>query len=112
MRRGVDRATGQAQTGAPSDLSRSKIAPVKPVPLKNRLIASKAPNREITDGAPTGGHNSRLRAGRFRLQELVVNELKASLQGPLLCPGDAGYNDARQVWNCLGGDANERPHRS
>jgi hypothetical protein len=33
------------------------------------------------------------------LQEPVVNELKALLQGPLLFPGDAGYNGARQVWN-------------
>ena len=33
------------------------------------------------------------------LQESVVNDFKASLQGPLLCPGDAGYDDARPIWN-------------
>src|SRR5271154_3772025 len=33
------------------------------------------------------------------LQESVVNDFKASLQGPLLCPGNAGYDDARPIWN-------------
>ena len=33
------------------------------------------------------------------LQESVVTDFKASLQGRLLCPGDAGYDDARRIWN-------------
>jgi hypothetical protein len=33
------------------------------------------------------------------LDEATVQGFKTSLRGPLLCPGDAGYNDARQVWN-------------
>src|SRR5207248_4624294 len=33
------------------------------------------------------------------LQESVVTDFKASLQGPLLCPDDAGYDDARRIWN-------------
>jgi FAD/FMN-containing dehydrogenase len=40
------------------------------------------------------------------LQESVVEDLKASLRGPLLCPGEAGYDDARQVWN---GSIDRRP---
>jgi len=33
------------------------------------------------------------------LPESLIEDLKASLRGPLLCPGEAGYDDARQVWN-------------
>lgn len=33
------------------------------------------------------------------LTEALVEEFKASLRGPLLQPGDAGYDDARIVWN-------------
>lgn len=33
------------------------------------------------------------------LDEATVQGFKASLRGPLLCPGDAGYDAARQVWN-------------
>jgi FAD/FMN-containing dehydrogenase len=33
------------------------------------------------------------------LPEAVVEEFQASLRGPLLQPGDAGYDDARIVWN-------------
>src|SRR5438874_4562998 len=33
------------------------------------------------------------------LQESVVTDFKASLQGRLLCPGDPGYDDARRIWN-------------
>ncbi len=36
---------------------------------------------------------------RSVLQKSVVSNFKASLQGPLLCPGDAGYEDARRIWN-------------
>jgi FAD/FMN-containing dehydrogenase len=33
------------------------------------------------------------------LSEATVQGFKTSLRGPLLCPGDAGYEDARKVWN-------------
>jgi hypothetical protein len=29
----------------------------------------------------------------------LIKDLKATLQGALLCSGEAGYNDARQIWN-------------
>ena len=35
------------------------------------------------------------------LDEATVLELRASLRGPLLLPSDAGYEEARQVWNGL-----------
>src|SRR5215469_7933006 len=33
------------------------------------------------------------------LEDAAVQGLGASLHGPLLCPGDAGYDEARKVWN-------------
>ena len=33
------------------------------------------------------------------LDEAMVHGFKTSLRGPLLRPGDAGYDDARHVWN-------------
>jgi hypothetical protein len=33
------------------------------------------------------------------LEDAVVQELRAGLHGPLLCPGDAGYDEARKIWN-------------
>src|SRR5713226_2516340 len=33
------------------------------------------------------------------LEEAAVEEFEASLHGPLLCPNDAGYDEARKVWN-------------
>ena len=33
------------------------------------------------------------------LDEATVQGFKTSLRGPLLCPGDASYDDARKVWN-------------
>jgi hypothetical protein len=33
------------------------------------------------------------------IEEAAVEELKASLHGPLLRPGDAAYDEARKVWN-------------
>ena len=33
------------------------------------------------------------------LDEAAVQGFKTSLRGPLLRPGDAGYDDVRQVWN-------------
>src|SRR5215475_10576045 len=33
------------------------------------------------------------------LEEATVEKFQVSLRGPLLRPGDAGYDDARKVWN-------------
>jgi FAD/FMN-containing dehydrogenase len=33
------------------------------------------------------------------LEEAAVQDFAAGLRGPLLHPGDGGYNDARKVWN-------------
>ncbi|HEV8718765.1 MAG TPA: FAD-binding oxidoreductase [Candidatus Binatia bacterium] len=33
------------------------------------------------------------------LKGVAVDAFKASLRGELLCPGDAGYDGARQIWN-------------
>jgi FAD/FMN-containing dehydrogenase len=33
------------------------------------------------------------------LDEATVQGFKTSLRGPLLCPDDAGYDEARKVWN-------------
>jgi hypothetical protein len=33
------------------------------------------------------------------LEEAAVQELRASLRGPLLRLGDQGYDEARKVWN-------------
>ena len=30
-----------------------------------------------------------------------MDELRAALRGPLLLPGDAGYDDARSIWNAM-----------
>ena len=35
------------------------------------------------------------------LDEATVQGFKTSLRGPLLRPGDAGYDDARHVWNVV-----------
>jgi FAD/FMN-containing dehydrogenase len=35
------------------------------------------------------------------LKEAVVEELRGSLRGEVLCPGDDGYHDARSIWNAL-----------
>lgn len=35
------------------------------------------------------------------MQQDVVQGLKATLRGPLLQPGDAGYDEARQIWNAM-----------
>jgi FAD/FMN-containing dehydrogenase len=33
------------------------------------------------------------------LQEVAISELRASLGGDLFAPSDAGYNEARRIWN-------------
>ena len=35
------------------------------------------------------------------LDEATVQGFKTSLRGPLLCPGDEGYDEARKVWNAM-----------
>src|SRR6202166_2906018 len=30
-----------------------------------------------------------------------IDDLRARLRGPLLVPGDAGYDDARAIWNAM-----------
>jgi FAD/FMN-containing dehydrogenase len=35
------------------------------------------------------------------LKEAVVEELRRSLQGELLCPGNEGYDEARSLWNAM-----------
>ncbi len=35
------------------------------------------------------------------LNETVVGELRESLRGELLCPNEAGYDDARSLWNAM-----------
>ena len=37
--------------------------------------------------------------GSSILQAAVIDDFKASLNGPLLRPGEAGYDDARKIWN-------------
>jgi hypothetical protein len=37
--------------------------------------------------------------GSSILEEAVVDGFKASLQGPLFRPGEAGYDDNRKIWN-------------
>ncbi len=38
-------------------------------------------------------------AEEIALDETLVTDFKSRLQGQLLCPGDPGYDEARQVWN-------------
>ena len=35
------------------------------------------------------------------LDEATVQGFQTSLRGPLLRPGDAGYDEARKVWNAM-----------
>jgi FAD/FMN-containing dehydrogenase len=38
---------------------------------------------------------------RVEGHEAVVKDLKGRIRGPLLCPGDPGFDDARSVWNAM-----------
>jgi FAD/FMN-containing dehydrogenase len=38
---------------------------------------------------------------RVERHETVVKDLKGRIRGPLLCPGDPGFDDARSVWNAM-----------
>lgn len=35
------------------------------------------------------------------LQKATINKFKSNIQGDVLVPGDAGYDEARQVWNAM-----------
>jgi FAD/FMN-containing dehydrogenase len=39
--------------------------------------------------------------GSSILEGAVIDEFKASLKGPLLRPVEAGYDDARKIWNSM-----------
>lgn len=36
-----------------------------------------------------------------QLQQAMIDELKTQLQGNVLLPGDAGYDEVRQIWNAM-----------
>ena len=42
-----------------------------------------------------------LDGGEFDLKQDILNDLKIRLKGPLLLPGDAGYEESRTVWNAM-----------
>jgi FAD/FMN-containing dehydrogenase len=39
--------------------------------------------------------------GEIEVDRKAVDDLKARLRGPLLLPGDVGYDDARSIWNAM-----------
>jgi hypothetical protein len=47
--------------------------------------------------------------GSSILEGTAIEEFKASLKGPLLRPGEAGYDDARKIWNGWNGMIDRRP---
>ena len=42
-----------------------------------------------------------LDGGEFDLKQDVLNALRMRLKGPVLVPGDAGYDESRTVWNAM-----------
>ena len=42
-----------------------------------------------------------LDGGEFDLKQDALNGLKIRLKGPLLLPGDAGFEESRTVWNAM-----------
>src|SRR5512143_3221855 len=40
-------------------------------------------------------------ASMKQLQQTNIDEFKARFRGDVLLPGDAGYNDVRQIWNAM-----------
>ena len=42
-----------------------------------------------------------LDGGEFDFNQDVLTGLKLRLKGPLLLPGDAGYEESRTVWNAM-----------
>src|SRR5512136_1495054 len=41
------------------------------------------------------------KASMKQLQEAEIDEFKAHFRGDLLLPGDAGYDEVRQIWNAM-----------
>ncbi len=46
-------------------------------------------------------HVTTTNGAQNKLDGATIEELRQKLRGPLLTPGDAGYNEVRQVWNGL-----------
>jgi hypothetical protein len=42
-----------------------------------------------------------LDGGEFDLKQDVIESLRTRLKGPLLLPGNAGYEESRTVWNAM-----------
>jgi len=42
-----------------------------------------------------------LEGREIELPQAAADKLKARLKGPLLVPGDAGYDESRSVWNAM-----------
>ncbi|MDP9243621.1 MAG: FAD-dependent oxidoreductase, partial [Chloroflexota bacterium] len=40
-------------------------------------------------------------APRTEFDRTAIAELRPRLRGPLLAPGDPGYDDARSIWNAM-----------
>ena len=36
-----------------------------------------------------------------QLQKAKIDEFKAHFRGDMLLPGDAGYDEVRQIWNAM-----------
>jgi len=41
----------------------------------------------------------KLDGGEVKLEQSAIDDLRSKLRGPLVCLGDAGYEQARSVWN-------------
>ena len=66
-----------------------------------RLGADWFPNKkEAHHGRPAGDHNSERQPHDLRPQGIHdPQDFKAGLSGALLRPTEAGYDDARKIWN-------------
>ena len=61
-------------------------------------------NLDLDSRNKTGNHEADLRITTTEgtdifLDEATVQEFKARVRGPLIRPGDAGYDDARKIFN-------------
>lgn len=55
----------------------------------------------MTTGTDTGIEVRALDGATKRLAPDVLATFRAAFRGPLLRPGEAGYDDARQIWNAM-----------
>src|SRR6516225_8054806 len=62
----------------------------------NRLIAASEASSQVR---PTDVRAVKLSGAETNLEGPAVRDLRASLSGSLLAPGDEGYEAARRVWN-------------